>query len=374
MEFICSKRVLIENEFIPASIGIEDGKIVKISDFGIGYNYGENYIIPGLIEIHTHGGFGYESMDCDLEKLKGWLSYLPRTGVTSLLISPYTGPIEKMKKSVDFLVRNAFGLSGSEVLGIHLEGPFLSPDHAGAMDSRYIVKPSIETFQNIVGENEAHVKLITIAPELDEDFKVSEYLSSKGIMLSSGHTGVTYGELQKKIPCNLKSFTHTYNGMLGLHHREIGTVGAALLDDRFYTEVICDGIHVSNDAAKLLFKCKPKDKIILITDSISVMGLPKGIYDLNGLLIDYNGKEAYLNGTKQLAGSTIALIDCVKNAYINCGLDLVDCINAATINPANLLGIADLKGSIEIGKHSDFCIIDDDFNIIDTILRRKIES
>ena len=366
IKYICSKNVLIGADFVEASIGIKEGKIVEVKEFGYGDSYGDNYIIPGLIEIHTHGGLGFEVMDGTEKQYKKWLEFLPSTGVTSLLVSPYTASIDNMRECVSLLSNTNTDKVGSEVLGLHLEGPFLSRDHAGAMDTNYIIKPSIEIFNEIARDNDDSVKLVTLAPELDTNYELTQYLASRNISVSAGHTALTYEDSIVASNLGLKSFTHTFNGMKGFHHRNIGTVGAAFLNDKLYTEVIVDGIHASFDAVKTLFKIKPKNKLIIITDSISVMGLEDGIYLLNGSTIEYKNNKAYLVGTEQLAGSTIRLIDCVKNAHLECDLDIISSVNAATINPATLIGVNDRKGSIEIGKDADFCVIDKEVNLLAT--------
>ena len=366
MKYICSKNVFIDGRFVPASIGIENNKIAEISDYGQGACYFDHYIIPGLIDIHTHGGYGCDANNADIDSLRNWIRHLPLEGTTSLLISPYTSTIEKMHDSIALIdsLRNQH-LEAS-VLGSHLEGPFISDKHLGAMNEKYVLQPDINTYKKFAQDHDDCVKLITLACELEHAYELMDYLHTRSVVISAGHCGCTYTEGTEAKKHGLKGFTHTYNGMLGLHHREVGTVGCSLLFDDCYSECICDGYHVSFEALKILFRCKPKDKVILITDSLKTKGLPEGSYELDGEAIEMRHGCAYMAGTDSLSGSTLSMLQAMRNVVTHCEVSLEDAILAASQNPATYLGMQNKKGFIQIGNDADLCILDHSLNLKET--------
>lgn len=367
MKYICSKNVFINGNFVPASIGIENNKIAEISDYGKGECHFDNYIIPGLIDIHTHGGYGCDTNNADLDNMLNWIKHLPSEGTTSLLISPYTSTIEKMQNSVDLIDSLRKQNLEASVLGCHLEGPFISNKHLGAMNEKYILKPNINTYKEIAQDHEECIKLITLACELEKAYDLMDYLTAHHTVVSVGHSGCTYEAGLEAKKHGLKGFTHTYNGMLGLHHREVGTVGCSLLFDDCYSECICDGYHVSFEALKILFRCKPKDKVILVTDSLKTKGLPEGNYELDGEAIEMRHGCAYMAGTDSLSGSTLSMIQAMRNVVKYCEISLEDAVLAGSQNPATYLGVHNKKGIIQIGNDADLCILDHSLNLNKTI-------
>ena len=367
-QYICSKRVFIDGKFMEASLEFENGKITDILEYGMGKNYHDLMLIPGLIDIHTHGGYGCEINDANYEKTKLWLSKLPSEATTSLLMSPYTASIEQMQKSVSLVDKLTNEELSVSVLGSHLEGPFLSMEteqYLGAMRKEYIIKPEIDTFIKIV-QNNRSVKLITLACEIDGAFELMDYLQQSGIIVSNGHSGLQYEKAIEALKHGLKGFTHTFNAMRSLHHREIGTAGCSMLFDECFSECICDGYHVSFPALELLFKCKPRDKVILVTDSLAIKGMPEGIYELDHSVVEMKNGCAYLYGTNHLSGSTLSMIKCVKNVVEKCRMPIENAILAASTNPATYLGIDNKKGKLAIGNDADIVVIDELFNVVCT--------
>ena len=259
---------------------------------------------------------------------------------------------------------------GVEILGIHLEGPFVSPKFAGAQPLEYIVKCDIDQFNSINEASLNTVKQVSYACE-ENGLNFTTHLVNNGIVASIGHSNSDYATVVKAADLGATSITHTYNAQKGLHHRDIGVVGAAMLDDRLSAELICDLIHVSPAAIKLLFKNKGKDNICLITDSIEAKYMPDGEYSLGGQPVFVKDNVARLeNGT--LAGSTLKLNEGVRNFMNTVNISLAEAVDCATINPARVLGIADRKGSIELGKDADLIVVDKDLNVYMTICRGNV--
>ena len=369
-QYVCSKNVFVDGKFVEASIEFEDGKITNILEYGLGEDVG-NKIIPGLIDLHTHGGHGCESNDANYETTKVWLSKLPSEGTTSLLISPYTAPMEVMQKGVklvDDIMKEDHPVT---VLGSHLEGPFISGDYKGAMRDYCILQPTIENFNKIIGDCNS-VKLLTMACEVDGAYDLMDYLQTTDTIISNGHSCLCYEQGLEALKHGLKGFTHTFNAMRGIHHREVGTAGCSLLFDDCYSEAICDGYHVSFPALELIFKCKPKDKVCLVTDSLAIKGLPEGVYELDHEKVEMRNGCAYLYGTDKLSGSTLSMIQCVKNVVEHCHVSIEDAVLAASTNPATYLGVDNQKGKLAIGNDADMVIIDDAFNVLRTYHKGKV--
>lgn len=366
--YVCSRKVFVDGQFIEASLEIENGKITNIVEYGLGEDFGNQYLIPGLIDLHTHGGYGCETNEGNYETTRVWLSKLPSEGTTSLLISPYTAPMETMQKGlkvVEDIMKEDLEVT---VLGSHLEGPFISletPQFKGAMRDYCALKPSVETYKDIVGDCK-HVRVLTMACELDGAYEVMDYLKDTDTIISNGHSGLCYEQGLEAIKHGLKGFTHTFNAMRSLHHREVGTAGCSLLFDECYSEAICDGYHVSFPALKLIFKCKPKDKIMLVTDSLGIKGLPEGVYELDHSIIDMRNGCAYLHGTNHLSGSTLSMMQCVKNVVEHCDVALEDAVLAASTNPATYLGVEHQKGRLAIGNDADIVVMDKDLSVVRT--------
>lgn len=370
---IRSNKVLLENELREATISVKEGCIADISDDrGTDViDYGDAIIAPGFIDIHTHGGYGCEIMEADRLKIYQWLSQLPKEGTTSLLISPYSSSVLSMQKAIDAICTLEEKRCCADVLGVYLEGPFISKRQLGAMNEKSVLAPDISKWQEIVGQHERAIKLCALACEADFDFALMDTLVSKQVKIAGGHTDMTYAQACNAAAHGMIDFTHCGNAMRGIHHREVGTLGAAMLLDDCYCEVIADGKHVSFELLRLLYKTKPKDKLILITDSLSAKGLAEGDYQMDGILVTVKNKAAYIHGTNQLAGSTLSMAQAVANAVQYGGFTVVDALHAASLNPATLIGVHNKKGQIRVGFNADLCVLDSAFQIQQTYYKGK---
>lgn len=363
---------------IKTNLGIENGKIVYIGDdeskITDTYSYVDGQIVvPGFIDQHVHGAGGADAMDGTIDALSTIAFALASEGTTTFLATTMTQSEENilnaMKAVNDYI--KADKPEGAKVLGIHLEGPFISVKHIGAQPLEYVAKPDKEVFDKYNSASGNNIKIVSLAPEVEGADELIAHLNKNGIVASAGHTDAGYNDIEKAIDSGLKNITHTYNAQKALHHREIGTVGSAMLFDSLNCEAICDIIHLSIPAIKLLIKNKPHDKFTLITDSMRAKHLCDGISELGGQkVIVKNGEARLENGA--LAGSILKMNDAIKNLVTKCGVCFTDAIDYATINPAKNLGIYDVAGSLKEGKNADLAVLNEDFSVSLTIRNGKV--
>lgn len=367
---IQSKNVWLHEDFVAAQLTIEGDKIIKIEEYNKeapDVDYGENYILPGFIDIHSHGYGGISASKSSSKELVNWKRYLPEEGVTSFLPAVETQSEADNIKAYKNIVTAMSNSEGAEILGIYMEGNFISEKTRGAQCKDFIVKPSIDVLKRYIDASNNNLKLICIAPEEDEGFKVCEYASSKGIRVSVGHSNATYKTVKDAMNHGAVSITHTYNGCPRFHHREVGVIGAAMDIDDLYTEIIGDGRHVSWEAVRILGRLKGKDKLILVSDAFPLKGY-KGELPL-GITRTDDGQ--FVNNEGNLCGSSLKINEGINNLIKKAKLPLVTAINSATINPAKMLGINNNKGSIEINKDADLVITNSDFKVMRTYCKGR---
>lgn len=367
---IQSKRVWIAGTFLPAQIEVEAGKIkhiLKYNEKQVDRDYGEHRIVPGFIEVHAHGAYGFDTNDADPEGLRKWVSLLPKEGVTTIFPTTVTQSEEVLVNAL----RNvadvvATGYEGAHIAGIHLEGPFLNIKYKGAQPEQHIAHPSVEQFQKYQDAANGLIKYMTVAPEKDDQLELTRYASQHGVVVSIGHSAATYEEAMLAIANGCCCFTHAFNGMSPLNHREPGCVGA-LMRSNAYSEIIADGRHVQPSVMHSLFQAKGKDRMVMVTDSLSAKGNPPGTYSLGGneFRLDEFGTAILLqSGT--LAGSTLFSNRGLKILAEDTGLPFEWAINALTKNPAEMLQMYDKKGRLASGCDADLVVIDSEYRVMQT--------
>ena len=316
------------------------------------------YVAPGFINIHIHGCAGADAMDSQPSALSTMRSFLPSTGVTSFLPTTMTMPLNSIRRALEN-IRRAMTIpeGGAKVLGANLEGPFISEKFCGAQDKKNILRADfdlIEPFTDVI-------RLITIAPEELTDLNFIDACRSRGLMVSIGHSAADYQTALAAIERGARHVTHLFNAQTGLHHRKPGIVGAAL-DSHAVVELITDNVHVAPAVQRIVSKLKPRNELIVITDSLRACGMGDGVFDLGGQRVTVKGTLATLDdGT--IAASVAPMNFVVKNFIDNSGWKVEEAIECATKNPAVELGIYDRVGSIEVGKAADIIIFDEALNI-----------
>ena len=328
------------------------------------------YVSPGLIDLHIHGYLGCDVCDGTRESIRTISEGIIANGVTGYLPTTMTVDMKVIKQSLEVcreLKEESKTWNGSTILGVHAEGPFISESKKGAQDAKYILKPDAA----FVKEYADIIKVISLAPETDtEDFAaIREIRRDTDVVISMGHTSADYDTAMKATNVGVRHATHLFNAMTPLAHRAPGVVGAALNAD-VSVELIVDTFHVSTELYDMLFKLKGR-KLCFITDCLPAGGLPYGEYTLGGAKIVYRDIVCRLeDGT--VAGSVLPLNKGVWNVYTNSNIPLNECVNCASLNPATTLGIADRKGSLEVGKDADVVITDAEFKVKKTIIGGEI--
>lgn len=365
---IILKNKIIENKFL-----IFERKIIDIVDkvddlWDVEWIDAKgNYVSPGFIDIHIHGIGGYDTMDGNTRSLEFISERVCENGVTAFLPTTMTMSHKKILNAMKAIKEYMkIQKSGAKVLGAHMEGPFINPIYKGAQNEKYIIPPNV----NIIKEYLDIIKLITMAPEMDEGYGfIKEMNNYKQIILSIGHSNATYEEAMEAINLGIKSATHTFNAMSPFQSRRPGVVGA-VLKSNIYCELIADKIHVHPAIFSILGDIKGHKRLILITDAMRAACMKCGEYELGGQNVYVSEDSARLkDGT--LAGSVLRMNNAIRNMREHTDYELQEIIKMASLNPANLIGYGDSKGSIEKGKDADLAIFNNSLEILTTIIEGK---
>lgn len=384
---IYNARILTPEGWIEnGSLLIKNGKISKIVDSEtvledeshtqVSVDAQGRLLLPGFIDIHVHGGGGYDAMLGSTEHVHGMCRFHASKGTTSLLATTLTATHEEIISALDSVaqsMKEEREPDGANLIGVHLEGPFLNASRCGAQNPADLREPSIEEFNAFWSASQGTIKLMTIAPELNHAEEVIRYAVDKGVVISLGHTDADFETMQRATEWGASQVTHLFNGMRPLHHREPGAAGGSLMLDQLAVEVICDGIHVHPSLIKWAFDIKPEGKVLLITDSMCAAGLSDGEYVLGKLPVIMKQGKVYLkqeDGTEGgLAGSSLTMIEALANAVKFTGMDLAELVPALTIHPATQIGVQDTKGTIELGKDADLIIVNEQFEVCHTFVQ-----
>ncbi|MBF0493756.1 MAG: N-acetylglucosamine-6-phosphate deacetylase [Candidatus Omnitrophica bacterium] len=330
-------------------------------------------LIPGMIDMHVHGALGADVMDGKEESLERISENLPREGVTAFLATTMTGGSGKILNAVKTVKHfsDRVASRGAAILGIHLEGPFISAKKVGAQDPGEIKAPDISLFNEWQNEAGGLIKIVTLAPEEFGALDFIKELKRQGVIVSAGHTDASFEEAVSGIKSGLSYATHLFNAMSGKDRTTPGAAGALLTDSRVTAELIVDGVHLDPSMVKLALKVKTVDGIILVTDAIKTKGLPDGTYTVgcNEVCVE-NG--AALMKNKRPAGSVLKMNDAVKNMINLTGCGMRDIVKMTSTNQAKLLGIFDKKGSIKVGKDADLVVLDENMEVALTMRGGKI--
>lgn len=381
-QLIRNARVLTPDELFEIGwLLIEDGKIAALghgeppaSLRSMTLDARGQWLVPGFIDLHVHGADGAEVMDGTLGALQAIGRFHAQHGTTGWLPTTLTASVSELEtslKAAHVLRTDESQLDGAAVLGVHLEGPFISPHRVGAQNPDHVLPPTVDVMKHLLDVAPGTVKKVTLAPDQPGALEVIAWLQSQGVIASIGHTDGTFAETMRGIEAGATHATHLFNAMRGLHHRDGGVVGACLLSEKVICELIADGHHVDVEVMKLAVRIKGKEGIALITDAISATGKPNGCYRLGGLDIVVTDGKSLLSDGHTIAGSTLTMGQAVRNMVQLVGVSLLDAIEMASTTPARELGLAHQKGRIAVGYDADVVLLDEQLQVTRTLVHGR---
>jgi N-acetylglucosamine-6-phosphate deacetylase len=366
------KLILPDRVVDLGQVVIEDGIIQAVVE-GVPYqatdDFGDSLIAPGFIDLHVHGVAGVDTMDGSRDSLTLMAQRFAAHGVTRFLPTTMTESLDATVRAVRCVRERMAAPEPGEarILGIHLEGPWISVKYKGAQNERYIVPPEENAVRTLLEEAGGEVRIVTLAPEVQGADRAVQILRENGVAVSLGHTAATYEQALHAVDLGATHVTHCFNAMTPLNHRQPGVVGAALLVRDLFAELIADGVHVHPDVMRLLIHTKGPDRVMLVTDAMAATERPDGTYALGGQEVFVRGGEARLaDGT--LAGSTLVLDQAVRNLVHLCDVPLVDAVRMASTTPAAAIGLSARKGRIRAGYDADLTVLDGELRPLTVIL------
>ena len=332
-------------------------------------------IAPGFIDLQLNGANGrFLTSEPTVEALLDMTAILPRFGCTSVLPTAITAPMERMIEAARAVAAaRELSTQGANILGIHLEGPFINPERSGAHARRFIIEPSVEALLSCWELGGQSIKVLTLAPEVPGASAVVTAARRLGITTAIGHTNANPPEINQAVKLGATLATHLFNAMAPLGSRVPGTVGGVLANDKLFVSIIADGVHVHPVSLKVAVRAAGVDRIVLITDAMPPVGTDHLAFQLDGQTIAVRDDACY-RPDGVLAGSVLTMDRAVRNMHELVGVSLPDAIAMASLNPARAIGVADRKGSIEVGKDADLVVIDTDINVWLTIVQGRIHD
>jgi len=327
---------------------------------------------PGFIDVHIHGAGGHDVMEGTIDALQAVARTVAACGTTSFVATTVTANPDLIRQSAEGIAKyialqNQANGSRAEVLGIHFEGPFISPARRGVHPPQWIRLPSADLLGQFIDAAAGQARILTIAPELPGAMPCIDAARKSGLVVGIGHTDATCEQARAAIVRGAHHAIHVYNAMRPFSHRDSGVIGAVLTSPEVTAELIADGVHVDDTAMKLLFQAKGAGGVILISDGISATGMPEGKYMLGGLEVTVSGGVCR-NAEGKLAGSTLTLDRALRN-IVNLGASLGDALRMLTLNPASLLGIESKKGSLRHGADADIVLLDESLHVTQVFTR-----
>ncbi len=326
-------------------------------------------LAPAFLDVHTHGAAGHDVMEATPEALNAIGRFLASHGTGSFLATTVTAPVDATLRAVSGLAKlmaQPPAEMQARLLGIHLEGPFLSHAKRGVHPPEYLLPPDLDLFDRLFEAAEGHVRLMTLAPELPGAAEMTAHATARGVRVSVGHSNATTAETRAAIAAGAVSATHTFNAMRALDHREPGILGIVLTTDSLFAELICDGVHTAPEMVKLWWRAKGPSRSILVTDAMSATGMPDGEYQLGGMAVQVANGKATIGGA--LAGSQLTLDRALANFIRFTAASLEDGLRLLTANPAAMTGFGDQAGSLAVGQPADMVAVDAKGRFVASIL------
>lgn len=329
------------------------------------------HVVPGFIDSHIHGAVGADVMDADAAGLARIARYLPAEGTTAFLATTMTGPASVIEQALSVAATFDAPPGAAEMLGVHLEGPFIDPEKAGAQPVEHIAPPDVDVFRHWQALAHDRIRVVTLAPGQPGGDALIAYLARTGVRASIGHSGCSAARAEAAIAAGASRGTHLFNAMGGLHHREPGAACALLANPAARAEIIVDGLHVTPAMVKLAWRAAGSDRLMAITDAMRAKGFGDGDYELGGQPVRVAGGEARLaDGT--LAGSVLTFDRAFRNLIDYTGCDMAEAIAMTSANAAADLGVAGLKGRLAEGHDADLVVLDAGLNVRLTVCRGRV--
>lgn len=336
----------------------------KPQDVGELVELGDRWLVPGYIDVHVHGGGGAQCNTAEPDEIAEVARFHARHGTTGLVATTLAAPVEDLCSALAAIAR----CPSANLLGAHLEGPFLSPEQPGAMDAGRFLDPDIRQLERLLAAGDERIRLMTLAPELPGALELVQQLVRAGVVASIGHTNATDAEVRAAVRTGATAATHVFNAMPPFHHRRPGAVGAVLDLPEVSCELICDGLHVDPVAMRLVHRVKGPRGIRLVTDAIAAAGMPDGQYEMAGRPVTVTEGTALLAGGETIAGSTLTMEAAVQNAVRFLGISVEEAILIASTNSARLLGLHARKGAIAPGLDADLLVLNEQLDVEATML------
>ncbi|MBI4516084.1 MAG: N-acetylglucosamine-6-phosphate deacetylase [Deltaproteobacteria bacterium] len=355
-----------------ADVRVDDGVITHVgpglSPAGAELVDARSHIVaPGFIDLHVHGAGGAMCESGDADQLETISRTLARFGTTGFMATIATLAPAALHAAVRAVAAAAGNEPGARILGINLEGPYLNPQRAGAQDPAWMRPPSIEEFDRLQDLCGGMIRLVTVAPEVAGAIPFIREVRERGVVVAAGHSNATEAEMELAVQAGVTHITHMFNAMRQLHQREPGILGVALTDDRLSTELICDGHHLSEHVVDLALRCKPRGKVVLISDAVAALGLPEGEYEMFGVRCLIANGAVRLATSGQLAGSCLTLNRALRNLrQWQPARPLADLVHAAAQAPAQVAGLSERRGAIAPGQEADLVMLAGDFSVVRT--------
>ena len=362
---IQSKNVWFEEKYQPLQIEIQNRKIVAVNNYNCkqpDVDYGDNYILPGLVDIHTHGWNKCDVAHANQEWVRNWRKYLVNEGLTSICATSGTNEYQDILAGMEAVAKDVEeNNDGVNIIGVYSEGPFVG-SKGGSQPLQWVKKPSIEIVDDFIKATHGLLNYVMLAPEtMENNYEVIDYCAKKNIAVAIGHSGASFDTCEEAIKHGIKSFTHTFNGMTPFTNRNQGPVASAMYHKDLFAELIGDGIHVDKITAKIFSDIKGKDKLVSVSDGNRTKGLEVGEYEIFGRKIKVcEDGVARMSETNGIAGGCHKYCEILANEIFNMNFDLVTAINSCTINPCRLLNVKN-KGLILEGYDADISVFNEKY-------------
>lgn len=370
---LANARIVSETGIIPnGSIAVDGDEIVSVSSDSVAavdtVDLAGNWVLPGFVDIHTHGGGGGTYTTGDQTSAVRAFEFHRRAGTTTSMASMVAGPVDRLVRDIEALAELvADGL----LAGIHLEGPFINVSRCGAHDPTLLRDPEPAAVDRLLRAGGGAVRMVTLAPELDGGVDAVRRLVGAGVIAAVGHTDAEYRVAKAAFDAGATVVTHLFNGMRPIDHREPGPVLAALENDDVTIELINDGSHLHPTTAKVIMRLAGPERTALVSDAISAAGMTEGTFDLGSLRVEVRDGVARIAGTDTRAGSTLTLDAALRLAVLDCGLPITDVSAALSATPARVLGLQDRIGTLAPGKQADLVVLDDALTVVGVLARGR---